>query len=116
MANVYNKQQIEKSVLQNLLNRYNNIVKSVKIFGENSSNASTESPNLPYASYQSIFQQIVKHNPTAKNPYSITIKDLQKAINYLEDKFSGNCNCYSVQQRCQTCQAQCSADKGVNLG
>jgi len=116
MANNYTQVQIQKSILNTLLRRYNNIVNSVKLFGVPVNNSIGETTTLPSENYQAIFQQKIQYNTNDKTPYIITVKDLQKAVNYLENRFSGNCNCYAIQIRCQECQQQCTTDKGVDRG
>ena len=110
MANVYTKQQTEKSVIKKLIDRYYVLESQSKIFAQSISGNNVDN------TYQKSFEQQVEYNNNRKTPYITSIKDLQNAVNDMESKFSNNCNCYRVLDECQTCQHQCSTDFGSDLG
>ena len=115
MANVYTTQQTQKSVLDKLYNRYDTVVKKVKLAGEPLTSDRGEKTTLPRNNFQALYQQKVDYEASSKIPRLITVKDLQEAINYLEGRFTENCDCASIAVKCQTCQAQCSYDSGSQI-
>jgi hypothetical protein len=144
MANTYTTIQAQRAILNKLYNRYNAVTKKVKMFGDPvSTNPGTVSSTTPKTNYQTIYDQAVDYDSADPNPQIITVKDLQKAINFLENRFSNNCNCANVPDNCTytmndaleydihdrngnkittsqvdeylTCQAQCTNDKGKPL-
>lgn len=116
MANNYTKIQPQKAILDKLYNRYEAVVKKVKMVGEPLDNDRGEKTTLPRSNFQSIYEQKVEYNKDNPTPYIITVKDLQKAINFLEQRFSENCDCPTMSVLCQTCQHQCTTDNGYNTG
>ena len=90
--------------IKNLVDKYNSIANSVVLYGQNQSSMSSQ--------YQVVFEKDIYYNDSEKTPKYVSLLDLQQAVNYLETRFSKNCNCAMIPHMCQSCQAECSNDIG----
>lgn len=94
----------KNSALKPLVDRYYAIVNSVNLYGQNQNNATSD--------YQLVIERDVYYNDSEQTPKYVSLYDLQQAINYLENRFSKNCNCETLPHMCESCQAECTNSTG----
>jgi len=119
MSNSFSNERIERQVFDKLVDRYNDLIKGVKLYGyplPKNSYSPSVTASKPMIDYQLVYQEDLKYEKSDMQPRLYSLQTLQRAINYLENRYSYNCNCYSLPMMCQTCQHQCSTDSGSETG